>query len=415
METEWRVLSASAVTIACSRPHPGLKKNPSKQATGASMKSLCALSLLLLASNVFAQNRFVYLNNQNQPNDITAWQIGANGSLTALPFSPIATGGNGAQGPIESMAIVHTHNGAILYAANGGDPSISALTINPTTGNLTPIANSPFALKDSSGTWDMAASPDNHFLFVANGSDTTIHVFAIAAASGALTEVADSPFQAGANITGLYVTANNKYLVTAASSIDAVEVFAISGTGAIAQVTGSPFAANASTSDVRSNCASDRVFSADNGSDLIDAYSMSSDGALKPVPGSPFYNGATGNGPNSFDLALAPNSRFLFTTDSFSEGISSFAIAGDGALSLLPGSPFDTDSWEGGTAITAKGDFLYSVQFSSGTVDGRAIAADGTLTAVPGTPFGPGQIPYGGEPNSVISYPPPACPSVAAE
>ncbi len=139
---------------------------------------------------------------------------------------------------------------------------------------------------------------------------------------------------------------------------------------------------------------------------------MSSTGALTPVPGSPFYNGATGSGPNSFDLALSPNNKFLFTTDSFSTDITSFAVAADGALAQVAGSPFYTSGWLGGTAITAKGDFLYSVSFADGTLDGHAIHADGTLTAVPGTPFGPGQISTGGEANSVITFPSPVCPAV---
>jgi 6-phosphogluconolactonase len=380
------------------------------------MRYLCALSLLFLAVGANAQKRFVYLNNQNQPNNITGWLIdNSNGSLTPLAGSPFNTGGQGYQGPIESMAIAPTENGDVLYAANGGDPSISILRINPGTGNLTPVGASPFLLNDSTGTFDMAISPNHRFLFVTNNSGTVLHVLAVAAENGALREVAGSPFAAEDNMSGLWVTANGKFLLASGQTHNAVSVFAIAGTGAIAPVPGSPFSANASVSDVRSNCASNLVFTADNGSAYIDAYSMTANGALTPVPGSPFYNGAMGSGPNSFDLALSPNGRFVFTTDSFSSEMTSFVVAPNGSLTQALNSPYYTSSWEGGTAITAKGDFLYSVQFASGTVDGRAIAADGSMTPIPGTPFGPGQIPYGGEPNSVISYPAPACPTVAAQ
>jgi 6-phosphogluconolactonase (cycloisomerase 2 family) len=377
------------------------------------MKTRSACLLLFLATPAFTQDRFVYLNNQTQPNTISAWQIGANGALTSLATSPISTGAVGAQGPIESMAIVRTNSGPILYAANGGDPSVSALAINTSTGDLTPVAGSPFALDDSSGTWDIAASPNRRFLYATNEADTTVHVFAIAAHTGALTEISGSPFDAGANLSGLHVTANSKFLLAAANSINAVQVFAIASSGAITQVAGSPFPANSSVSDVRSNCAANRVFTADNGSDLIDAYAMSPNGALIPVPGSPFYNGATGNGPNSFDLALAPNGKFLFTTDSFSGGITSFAIAPNGALSQVNGSPFITSSWLGGTAITGRGDLLYSVNFADGSIEAEAIHPDGTLTGIGG--FSGGQPSYGGEPNSVITYPPPACPTVTSD
>jgi 6-phosphogluconolactonase len=369
--------------------------------------------MLLLAASASAQNRFVYLNNQSEPNTITAFQIAPDGSLTQLANSPFATGGNGTEGPIESMAIVYTGAGPILYAANGNDPSVSVLAINPQTGSLTPIADSPFLLNDSSGTYDMAASPDRRYLFVTNEASTVIHVLAISRATGALSEVQGSPFAAGANISGLYVTASNKYLLAAGNSNSAVEVFAIAGSGAIAQVPGSPFAANASVSDLRSNCASTRVFTADNGSDLIDAYDLSPAGALTPVPGEPFYNGATGDGPNSFDLAISPNGRFLFTTDGFSADITSFATAPNGTLSQVSGSPFSAGGWLGGTAITNRGDFLYSVGFADASINAEAIQPDGALIDLGG--FSGGEISPNGEANSVISFPPPACPAASAQ
>jgi 6-phosphogluconolactonase (cycloisomerase 2 family) len=374
------------------------------------MRYLCVPCLLLLTLGASAQKRFVYLNNQNQPNNITAWVIdNSNGTLTALAGSPFNTGGQGYQGPIESMAIAPSENGDVLFAANGGDPSVSILRINPGTGKLTPTAGSPFLLNDSVGTYDMAISPNHRFVFVTNEAGTVIHVLGVSPENGSLREVAGSPFAAGDNMSGLWVTASGRFLLASGQTHNAVSVFAILGTGAIAPVAGSPFAANASVSDVRSNCASNLVYTADNGSAYIDAYSMAANGVLTPVPGSPFYNGATGNGPNSFDLALSPNGKFLFASDSFTGSVSSFAVAGNGSLSLVPGSPFFNGGFLGGTTITAWGDFLYSVDFSGGTAGGYAINADGSLTSLGG--FGPGQIPFGGEPNSVISYPPPTCPA----
>jgi len=263
------------------------------------------------------------------------------------------------------------------------------------------------------GPYDMAVSPDNRFLFVTNGGNTVIHVYAIALATGKLSEIEGSSFVNSAYLSGLWVTAKGRFLLGASSSINAILVFAVDSSGAITQVPGSPFAANSIVSDVRSNCANDRVFDADNGSDLIDTYTISSSGTLTPVPGSPFYNGATGDGPNSIDLAITPNGRFLYTTDSFADGFSLFAIAADGALSLVPGSPFEDFGALGGMTITDQGDYLYSVAFETATVVAEAVQSDGTLTFVGG--YTDGQISGGGEPNSVIAYPPPVCANAAAQ
>ena len=218
---------------------------------------------------------------------------------------------------------------------------------------------------------------------------------------------------ASQNLSGLWVTANGKFLLAGGGTTSGtVQVYSIAGSGAITQVPGSPFAANAEVSDVRSNCASDLVYTADNGSAYIDGYALSTDGALKPLPRSPFYNGATGNGPNSFDLAIAPNGKFVFTTDSFAELVTSFGVDHNGALTQVKGSPFNTGGWVGGTAITARGDYLYSVSFSDGSIVAQAIAANGAMTLIGS--FNGGDIPQNGDANSVISYPPPVCPTALA-
>jgi 6-phosphogluconolactonase len=374
------------------------------------MKYACFACLLVLAVAASAENRYVYVNNQNQPNTITAFQVGTNGALTQLPGSPMETGGVGAEGPTESMAIVGFGSARYLYAANGADGTVSGFSIDTSSGNLTPIAGSPFPAGGSLGTYDMAASPNFRFLFVSNEATTEIHVLAIDSNKGALSEISGSPFQANANITSLYVTANSQFLLVAANSINAIEVYSIASSGAITQVQGSPFAGSGSVTAVQSNCANNRVFAVSNNSNLVDAFSMASDGTLTPAPGSPFANGAGGIGPNSFDLALSPDGKFLFTTDSFSTDITSFAVAEDGGLTQVSGSPFATSNWEGGTAISRYGNYVYSVQFISGQVDVRQVNAEGQLNEVPGTPFGPGnQNSMNGEVNSVIAYPPEWC------
>jgi 6-phosphogluconolactonase (cycloisomerase 2 family) len=188
------------------------------------MKFLCAVCLLFFAASASAENRFVYLNNQTAPNTITAFQINSDGSLTQLANSLFDTGGNGAEGPLESMAIVALKSRNILYAANGQDGTVSAFTVNPATGNILPIKGSPFAFGETLGTFDMAASPNRRFLFVTNEAETDIHVLAISQETGALSEIPGSPFQANANIAGLKVTANNRFLLAAGNSNNTVEV-----------------------------------------------------------------------------------------------------------------------------------------------------------------------------------------------
>lgn len=365
------------------------------------------LSLLLTAVAV-AQNQFVYTNDETTPNTVSAARIQADGSLTQIAGSPFATEGNGGGGWVEGLAIASAGKNSYLYVENGGDGTISGLKINLVNGSLRPVPRSPFLADGIAGNYALAVSPDDKFLFASSDATTVIHVYAILASTGMLFEVPGSPFQANANLDGLKVTANGRFLIAGGQSNSAVGVFNISQTGALSPVLGSPFPASGTVSAVESNCASNQVFAVSNSTNLIDAYRLSAAGNLMPAPGSPFSNGASGNGPNSFDLVLSPTNHFLFTTDSFSSDISSLTVTPDTALSPVAGSPFFVGGWVSGTAVTQAGDFLYAVGFADATVGGEHINSDGTLTSAPG-PFNTGAISSVGEMNTVITFPRPSC------
>jgi len=360
----------------------------------------------------------VYTNNNvstdqpnSPPNTVSAFTVGANGTLTALAGSPYYTAGLGGGNSIdpEEIAVVFSPEVGVLYAANDGSGTIAAFRINPTTGALSHVPGSPF-LADGApgGDYALATSPDNKFLFATCDCTTDIHVYSIAN-TGILTEIEGSPFQTGANSDGLKVTSNSKFLLVAEGSLTAVGVYSIGSTGALTAVTGSPFAASASPYTVDVNCTGNLVFVTDNGSyngsfAAIDVYSMSAEGALSPVQGEPFYNGTT---ETSGGEVLSPNGQYLFVTDTFSSDVSTLAVSSDGTLSQGAGSPFATTGWGGGVAVTHSGKFLYSALFTSGQIDGRSVNSTGALSPVPGTPFNTGQL-YEGV-GTVITYPPPSC------
>lgn len=363
---------------------------------------------VLCATAVLADDQFVYTNDETAPNEVSAARINLDGSLTQIPGSPFATGGNGGGGWVQGLAIATVGRNSYLYAENGGDGTISGFKIDLLTGNLRLVPGSPFAAGGTTGNYSLTVDPKNEFLFAANRRTTVIHVYAIFPRTGSLREVPGSPFEANANLNGLKVSANRRFLITGGNSNSAVEVFDISSHGALTPVAGSPFPASGTVSAVETNCASNLAFAVSNSTNLIDAYSLAEDGSLTPVPGSPFSNGASGSGPNSFDLVLSPNNRFLFATDSFSSAVSSFEVGKDGSLSPVVGSPFYAGGWVSGTAVTRAGRFLYSVGFADASVGGQSIGPDGTLKLLPGG-FGTGAISTAGEMNTVVTFPPPSC------
>jgi len=134
-----------------------------------------------------------------------------------------------------------------LYVTDQDDNTISAFTIDPTDGSLSPVAGSPYAAEGTvSGA--LAIDAQGRFVYVANLGSDTIAGFSIDASSGSLTPVAGSPFAAGISLQ----TSTHPYL--AVSRTDFVYVAAPGGsgayiagfsldptTGALSQIAGSPF------------------------------------------------------------------------------------------------------------------------------------------------------------------------------
>lgn len=89
------------------------------------------------------------------------------------------------------------------YVANSGSNTVSAYTIDATSGALTPAAGAPFGTGIS--PHGVAVDPTGKFAYVTNASDNTVSAYTINATSGALTPVA-SPFVAGTGPSSIAVT-----------------------------------------------------------------------------------------------------------------------------------------------------------------------------------------------------------------
>src|SRR3984893_7311897 len=106
---------------------------------------------------------------------IVGFKIGTGGALTAITGSPFAAGGN------NETAVIHP-NGKFLYAADGNNvdslpgPSISAYSIDATSGALTAVTGSPFGLADTPKF--LALDRTGKYLYVTPPeSDTVLAVF----------------------------------------------------------------------------------------------------------------------------------------------------------------------------------------------------------------------------------------------
>ncbi|MGC2742183.1 MAG: MBG domain-containing protein, partial [Candidatus Angelobacter sp.] len=92
-----------------------------------------------LTVNAAPTANFLFVNNQAATgNSIAGYSVAVDGTLTALAGSPVATGGLGANAACSSVnRLALSAGNNLLFVSNGGDQTISAFSIDPTSGALT--------------------------------------------------------------------------------------------------------------------------------------------------------------------------------------------------------------------------------------------------------------------------------------
>jgi len=126
---------------------------------------------------------------------VAAFSIDAStGALTAVAGSPFSAG-------IGSSSVAVDQSGKYLYTANASDNTISAFAIDLSTGALTSVSGSPFATGAAAGGSPVALAikPTGTFLYSANQGSDNISGLSINGTTGALTPISGSPFGGVAN------------------------------------------------------------------------------------------------------------------------------------------------------------------------------------------------------------------------
>jgi len=317
---------------------------------GLPVLAATALASAPLAASASTHATHVYVNdNTAGANTIAAFTVNADGSLTAVPGSPFATGGAGKGTIVGSQGSIQaTADGRFIIAVDAGSNEISVLRIRP---DGSP-AQVPGGTVSSGGIEPISIAVHDSLVYVANEGD------------GA----------SGSNYTG----------------------FRLQPTGRLAPIAGSTIAlpANANPGDILFNStgtdlAGIEVGTADPSTFRIDSFTVGADGLLTAAPGSPFA--AQSAGPFGSEFSPADPSRLYVSNAHAGAGagtVSAFNVAADGALSSIGGSPYaDAQTAPCWVEITHDGRYLFAVNTGSTTISSYAIQADGSLALQGSTPF----------------------------
>jgi 6-phosphogluconolactonase (cycloisomerase 2 family) len=348
-----------------------------------------------LTVNAAPTANFVFVNNQAATgNSINGYSVAANGTLTALAGSPVATGGLGANAACSSVnRLALSAGNNLLFVSNGGDQTISAFSIDPTSGALT-AAGAPVAsglTLDACSGISLSATPDGRFLMAS--SNGQIKTFSIGAGGGlASLSTAANPVVPNA---GMKISANGQFL--AVSNQTSASVYTINPDGSLTAVAGSPFAktGTATLAGLDFSSTSGLLFGAESSAtaSLADAWTVGGNGALSAITGSPFSIGAV----NSNVVLLSPNDGFLFASNQGSASLTSFSVAAGSLTSL---GSFGTLHAPVGMATDRSGSLLFVADDTFG-VAVFSINGAGSLSQLNDTAIGgAGQI------QNLVAYPP---------
>ena len=351
----------------------------------------------------------LYVTNESS-NEVWTYTIADNGALTVLnkartqqdPAS-VALGGGSAS---------VTYTPTFAYVANNGCPdggqivpgTISAYTINASSGHITAVSGSPFAA--GSCPQSITTDPSGKFAYVANSGSTTVSAYTINSSSGALTAINGSPFAAGVSPFSVTVDPSGRFAYVANYASHSISAYTINtSTGILTAVSDSPYPTGATYPfGVTVDPTGQFLYVADSPAlgtpdGIILAFTInSSSGALTAVSGSPFTAGV--DQPDS--VTVDPSGRFAYVANDTGGTISAYDIdATTGALSEISGSPFAIGPDPASVTVNPLGNFVYVLLVNDNYVYAYTLdATSGALTQLPDAPFL-----AGGSPDSVAVDP----------
>jgi 6-phosphogluconolactonase (cycloisomerase 2 family) len=325
------------------------------------------------------------------PNSISAFTIDATtGALTEVSSSPYATG----NGPV---SVTVDPQDKFVYVPNDNSNNISAYTIDSDTGALTPVHGSPFAAGDE--PLSVVIDPTDSFAYVNNVDDSPggdVSGYTINATTGVLTAMPGSPFLSRSGAFAVVIAPSGKFGYV--SQPGEVTIFSINATTGIPTAVGSPFAVEGTSFESMVMAPSGKFIfipGFTNPGTVAAVKVNPTTGALSAVSGSPV---ASGDSPSS--ATVDPGGKLLYVTNSGSGEVWTYSIAASGKLTLLDevrtarasAAPVSLTTGSAAVAYTPK--FAYVANQGSGTVPSTVsaytIASSGHLSAVSGSPFADG-------------------------
>jgi 6-phosphogluconolactonase len=281
---------------------------------------------------------YTYVDGNTAPaNTIDGFARHADGSLTPLAGSPFTAGGAGLGSGLASQgAIQVTADGRYLLAVDAGSNQVSVLRI---TANGVPVLVGQPVSSGGITPVSVAASPFG-LVYVANqGNGGSGYSGFRLHRDGRLTPIAGSTVTVpdGSGVGDVFFNAFGNHLIGTRTGTSLIDSFVVLPGGHLLAAHGSPFTGQglgqlgAEFSPAHPSLLF--VSNAHNGTGLgtVSAYQDGFLGQLTSIGSSPFRDGQTA----PCWVEISQDGKYLFTVNTASANISSYAINRDGSLVLI--------------------------------------------------------------------------------
>ena len=357
--------------------------------------ALLAMSATIPALHAYAKpaspvpERVYAMTNNATKNEVLVFAQGNDGTFRST--GSFATGGRGSGGvsdPLESQgSLTISDDHSLLFAVNAGSGTVSSFRV---VGDRLVLADQ----QPTDGTEPVSVAQHGHFVYVLNqGGDGGVAIFTVDD-NGHLREVPNSTTLLSATGLGgasIGVSGDGQQLAVVERLSDNIDIFHILPNGTLSAITTTPDSNPGGFSAVFSKGGQLLVSETGpsgvpNGS-TISSFTVNGNATLTPIS-----NAVPTEGAANCWLAITPNGKWVYTSNSGSDNISGFNVAqngvltpiGSGIVAAIPGGSHNVD-----IAVSGDSKFVFTQDTAAGTIGVWSVNTDGTLKEVdliPGLP-----------------------------
>ncbi len=359
------------------KPKPRLRKLSLSLLISAGMIAL-ATPLVVSAQYERPEGAVFSLSNEISGNRVVAFDRMADGSLN--PARSFATGGTGSGGGLGNQgALAISDSGHWLLAVNPGSDSVSVFFV---LGNYLLRTDT----RPSGGVRPVSVAIENDVVYVLNAGSDSLQGFKLGI-YGRLTPIAGSNTPLSGSGTGAAQVGFNRdgdLLAVTEKATNLVLSFPVDGDGALGKVNvqaspaPTPFGFSFGRSDqmLVSEAAGGAA-----GASTLSSYRLRANGAASVV------TAASPSGQSAACWVVTTRSgRYAYVSNTASDNLSTYVVAGNGAVSLLGGNQISASTGAGSgptdMALDRNSRYLYVLNPKNSTLSALRVAADGSLKTV---------------------------------